>query len=335
MRRFALTIAAVFGAALLAGGTAVADGDDEPEVYSTTAQNVAATTAVLRAYVDPNGRPTTYVFEYGTTTSYGSQTTQASAGASDDWKLVTMAATGLEPSTTYHFRAVATNSEGTTYGADRTFTTPAAAGGGGGEVPAEPGGTPVPGGDGSVDDSDSDSRVAVGTTEGVVRVRKPGSSEFVELDGDAELPEGSEVDARKGAVALTSVLPSGATQTGEFGGGRFVIRRGRRGYVDLHMRGPVCPRKPAANQSQSRVGAVAAGRPRAGRRLWGRDRGGRFRTRGKNSHATVRGTRWVVADRCDGTLTRVTEGAVVVRDLVRGRRKLLEAGERYLARPRR
>jgi hypothetical protein len=333
VRRIALTIAAVFGAALLAGGTAVADDDDEPGVYSTTAQDVAPTAAVLRAYVDPNGRPTTYVFEYGTTTSYGSQTTQASAGAGDDWKLVAMAATGLEPSTTYHFRAVATNSEGTTYGADRTFTTPAAAGGGGADTPADPGETPAPGGDGSADESEAEPTVAVGTTQGVVRVRRPGSSRFVELDGDAELPEGSEVDARRGAVALTSVLPSGATQTGQFGAGRFVIRYGRRGYVDLHLRGPVCPRKPAA--STTRGLAVAAGRPRAGRRLWGRDRGGRFRTHGRNSHATVRGTRWVVADRCDGTLTRVTEGAVIVRDLVRGRRKLVEAGERYLVRPRR
>src|SRR3712207_6890811 len=40
---------------------------------------------------------------------------------------------------------------------------------------------------------------------------------------------------------------------------------------------------------------------RSARRLWGRDKGGRFRTHGKNSHATVRGTRWLVEDRCDGT----------------------------------
>jgi ferric-dicitrate binding protein FerR (iron transport regulator) len=80
---------------------------------------------------------------------------------------------------------------------------------------------------------------------------------------------------------------------------------------------------------------LAARRARSGRRLWGRDRGGRFRTHGKHSHATVRGTRWLVEDRCDGTLTRVTAGSVVVRDTVRGKRVIVRAGERYLARPRR
>jgi hypothetical protein len=48
----------------------------------------------------------------------------------------------------------------------------------------------------------------------------------------------------------------------------------------------------------------------------------------------VRGTRWLVADRCDGTLTLVTKGSVVVRDTVRHRRLVLHAGERYLARNR-
>jgi hypothetical protein len=59
--------------------------------------------------------------------------------------------------------------------------------------------------------------------------------------------------------------------------------------------------------------AAAAKRKKAVRRLWARDKGGRFRTHGRNSVATVRGTRWVTEDRCDGTLTRVTEGAVDVR----------------------
>ena len=52
-------------------------------------------------------------------------------------------------------------------------------------------------------------------------------------------------------------------------------------------------------------------------------------------HATVRGTRWLTLDRCDGTLTRVTEGAVAVRDRRRGRTVLVEAGRSYLARRRR
>ena len=49
----------------------------------------------------------------------------------------------------------------------------------------------------------------------------------------------------------------------------------------------------------------------------------------------MRGTRWSVEDTCKGTLTRVTEGAVVVRDIVKRKRMLVKAGESYLARPRR
>ncbi|MGI9539876.1 MAG: hypothetical protein ACR2N6_06990, partial [Miltoncostaeaceae bacterium] len=65
------------------------------------------------------------------------------------------------------------------------------------------------------------------------------------------------------------------------------------------------------------------------RRLWVRDKKGLFRTRGRNSVATVRGTKWLTVDRCDGTLTYVKEGSVVVRDLRRKRNKLVKAGRRH------
>ena len=162
-------------------------------------------------------------------------------------------------------------------------------------------------------------------------MRRPGSSRFVALGASGELPVGSEVDARAGVLTLTSALPSGKTQTGSFGGGRFVIRQARTGMVDLYLRGKACDRRGARS-----AGAMAsASRSRGGRRLWGRDHGGRFRTHGRNSHATVRGTQWVVGDSCAGTLTRVVRGSVVVRDEVRHKRVVLDAGERYLARPRR
>jgi hypothetical protein len=71
------------------------------------------------------------------------------------------------------------------------------------------------------------------------------------------------------------------------------------------------------------------------RRLWARDRGGRFRTHGRNSVATARGTAWLTVDRCDGTLTVVSEGAVEVRDGRRRRTVLVRKGRKYLARARR
>jgi ferric-dicitrate binding protein FerR (iron transport regulator) len=67
------------------------------------------------------------------------------------------------------------------------------------------------------------------------------------------------------------------------------------------------------------------------RRLFGRARG-RFRTRGRHSTATVRGTTWIVKDTCTTTTTSVREGRVVVRDLVKRRNVTVRAGRRYVAR---
>ena len=69
------------------------------------------------------------------------------------------------------------------------------------------------------------------------------------------------------------------------------------------------------------------------RRLWGRGKGS-FRTRGRRAVATVRGTTWIVSDRCEGTLTSVKEGVVAVRDLVRRKTVIVRGGKRYLARKR-
>ena len=104
--------------------------------------------------------------------------------------------------------------------------------------------------------------------------------------------------------------------------------------MDVYLRGGdfrSCAR-PARRQARGGASAVASKRNRV-RRLWGRDRGGRFRTHGRHSHATVRGTRWVTIDRCDGTLTRVTEGAVLVRQTGKRRGVLVRAGHTHLAKP--
>jgi hypothetical protein len=313
------------GVLLLAlAGTAGADGGSgsRPDVSGTSVSDITGSGAVLKATVHPQGQPTDYFFEYGFTTAYGSQTAQASAGAGDSAEPVTAAVTGLRSSTTYHYRVVATNQGGTTRGPDRSFTTLAA-------PPGDPGtpdpGTPLPVGA----TPELGSTVLVAPATGDLLVRRPGSSAFVPLELGSELPMGTEIDARAGTIALTAALPSGATQTGHFGGGRFKVRQDKRGYVDLYLRGRYCADAKGSTTSTASTGS------RPGRRLWGRDHGGRFRTHGRNSHATVRGTRWLVADTCKGTLTRVVNGSVVVRDTVRDKRIVLGAGERYLARPRR
>jgi hypothetical protein len=330
--RSAVILAVALG--LSVAGTALAGNNGPPTVVAASATDVSSTGATLRGYVSSNGEPTTYHFEYGTSTAYGLETAAGSAGKSDTLRLVTASVGGLEPGTTYHFRLVATNKKGAGSGSDGELTTASVASPDSGS-PAPPGDPGQPGQPGPTQAPGPAPRlgstVTVGAQSGSVRVRLPGTSSFAPLTATAELPVGSELDASRGTVALAAALPSGAVQRGRFGGGRFEVRQRRSGLVDLYLRGRFCPRRQAARHGT----AAAAGRRRGSRRLWGRDRGGRFRTHGRNSHATVRGTRWLVADRCDGTLTRVTEGTVVVRDLVRHRRLVLDAGERYLARNRR
>ena len=59
---------------------------------------------------------------------------------------------------------------------------------------------------------------------------------------------------------------------------------------------------------------------------------GKFTTRGRYSAATVRGTIWTVADRCDGTLVHDVTDSVAVTDFVHHETIILHAGQSYLAR---
>jgi hypothetical protein len=104
------------------GGSPVAA---KPAVTTQAASSVTATAATLNGSVDPNGSATSYHFEYGTTTSYGSQSpaVDASAGSGSSAVAVSTNLSGLSAGTTYHFRLVATNSGGTTVGSDQAFTT--------------------------------------------------------------------------------------------------------------------------------------------------------------------------------------------------------------------
>jgi hypothetical protein len=96
-----------------------------PVVTAESATSVTASNATLSASVNPGGLATSYYFEYGTTTNYGSVTTTNTLAAGNSSITVSNALSGLLPGTLYHYQVVATNSAGPGLGGDATFTTPA------------------------------------------------------------------------------------------------------------------------------------------------------------------------------------------------------------------
>ncbi|HEY5197418.1 MAG TPA: FG-GAP-like repeat-containing protein [Solirubrobacteraceae bacterium] len=93
-----------------------------PAATTGVASGVTESAASLAGTVGPNGSPTAYTFEYGTSTSFGSLTPGDSVAGSSAVP-VSAALTGLAGDTTYYYRLVATNSAGTTFGAVGSFST--------------------------------------------------------------------------------------------------------------------------------------------------------------------------------------------------------------------
>jgi uncharacterized repeat protein (TIGR01451 family) len=113
-----------FGAALvLFSGAAAA----APIVTTNAASAITASSATLNGTVSSNGRQTTVTFNYGTTTGYGSSVAYASNPLSSSAANVAVSASigGLACNTLYHYQVVGVNNQGTTNGADQTFTTSA------------------------------------------------------------------------------------------------------------------------------------------------------------------------------------------------------------------
>ncbi len=124
MRRFAIAVVCA-GALLALGAQApVAVAATEPAVSTGNATAITPTSATVNGTVNPEGQSTTYYFEYGTTTSYGSKTSPADAGSGTADVKVSSSIESLTPNTTYHYRVVAANASGTTLGADVSFKTP-------------------------------------------------------------------------------------------------------------------------------------------------------------------------------------------------------------------
>jgi CSLREA domain-containing protein len=96
-----------------------------PTVTPGAATDVSTGAATLLGQLNPNARSTSFHFEFGPTIAYGTSTPTQTQDAGTDSVPVSAAVSGLDPVTTYHFRLVATNADGTTNGPDRTFDTAA------------------------------------------------------------------------------------------------------------------------------------------------------------------------------------------------------------------
>ena len=156
---------------------------------------------------------------------------------------------------------------------------------------------------------------------------------FVPLTSPRQIPIGSFLDTSNGTVALRTARDrTGAEQPGQFAAGLFQVLQSRRqsakGLTELRLKGSAAGFRSCGAGSR---GAGAALSRRTVRRLRANAKG-RYRTRGRHSAATVRGTRWVTEDRCDGTLTKVQRGTVVVRDFRLQESITVTAGKSYLAR---
>ena len=189
------------------------------------------------------------------------------------------------------------------------------------QPPPQPPPPSPPEGDDELPAPTSGKTVNVLPKSGTVRIKLPGRKRFRTLAEGEQLPVGTIVDTRNGRVTLVAA----GGQTADFYGGTFKIGQGKGAK-------PLTTLLLVEKLSCAKRGkASAAAKAKKKRRLWG-DGKGRFRTKGKYSSATVRGTKWLVEDRCSNTLTRVAKGRVAVRDFVRRKTILVRAGKKYVAR---
>jgi hypothetical protein len=147
--------------------------------------------------------------------------------------------------------------------------------------------------------------VVVRATDGQPLIKPPHKKRMKLKRGKAvEIPVGSTIDVTYGQVSLTSARLGGGTQSGEFSKGAFVVTQSKStDLTDLTLAGGSLSKCPAPSAKPlSTFGTQVSAARSHGRRLFGRAHG-HFRTRGRSSSATVRGTEWLTEDTCSGTVT--------------------------------
>ena len=178
-----------------------------PGVGGAYVASTTDTTATLDGGAFPNQLDTTVSWQYGPTNTYGSSTAPVDLGSAAGAQSASATLTGVVASTTYHFRLVAQNADGTSYGSDGTLTTGASGTGlgGSGTVSGSGSGTGVttgsgsaPGGSGS--GSGSSSSGGSGSDPGSVGVVDPGPVGQVSSGGGAPTNTGSSSGSASGSL---------------------------------------------------------------------------------------------------------------------------------------
>ena len=183
--------------------------------------------------------------------------------------------------------------------------------------------------------------VNVKPVKGKVTTKCRGEKKFALLKSADQIPVGCLVDTRKGTVKLTSSKgKQGGTQSANFWNGLFRVTQkgGKRPYTELALVGSLNCGESAKGKSRTAATSssiASASKKGKGRRLWGKGKG-RYTTKGKHGSASVRGTHWLVEDRCDdSTLFKVKSGVVKVRDFGKKKSVIVKKGGSYVARARR
>ena len=120
---YAYRLVATSAAGTTNGAAQTATTVGPPDARTGPPRGVSGAVATLTGSIDSRGRATTWYFEYGTTTGYGTRTATQGADAKPGDRNAAVNVSNLRPSTSYHYRLVATSDAGTTRGADQAFTT--------------------------------------------------------------------------------------------------------------------------------------------------------------------------------------------------------------------
>ncbi len=296
-----------------------------PTSGATGLGTVGISGAGFTASVVPGGLPTTASFQYGLDPKYTgggpvvytNTTPPQPVGSDFSSHPVSASVSGLVSNAVYHVRLVATNSAGTTFGPDATFTTQVA------PPPKQP---PILG-----------QTFNIAPVSGVVLVKINGV--FVPLTQLRQITQNVQINALHGTLQLITAGggPSGAhdaaakdkkhkgktkvkTQKGTFGGAIFKLHQAKsgaaKGLVTLTLVENAFKGAPSyATCKKHKAGdASAAALSSKTLQLLHASAKGKFGTKGKYGAATVRGTNWTTADRCDGTLIHdITDSVAVTR----------------------